>query len=170
MVRRLVEEGDEAAVLSVVRRLDVEIKKLHVDLVGAREGPGRHSERLTSDQLVFAELKMARQIAEERDVVAQDEEDSLADEGALGEEMKKRAPKPKAPPSPRKRREPPVSLPRVDNLLPVPDARDCPDCHAPTCHAPMVELPPEVTEAESGRRFFGGTTSTEAPFTPRSRC
>jgi len=154
VVGQLVDEGDKAAVLSVVRRLELEIRKLMLDLAKAKEGPGRHSEGVTSDQLalLFDELKLARQKAEEPDVVAQDEDDVLAGEGALDDELKKRAAKPEAPPVPRKRRDLPDSLPRVDNLLPVPeDARDCPDCHAP-----MVELAPEVMEVvdyEPGRVF-----------------
>jgi len=154
VVGQLLEEGDKAAVLSVVRRLELEIRKLSLDLAKAKEGPGRHSEGVTSDQLalLFDELKLARQKAEEPDVVAQDADDALSDEGALDDELKERAAKPKAPPLPRKRRDLPASLPRVDNLLPVPeDARDCPDCHAP-----MVELAPEVTEVvdyEPGRVF-----------------
>jgi len=152
VVGRLVEEGDKAAVLSVVRRLELEIRKLMLDLAKAKEGPGRHSEGVTGDQLalLFDELKMARQKAEEPDVVAQDEDDVLTDEGALDEELKERAAKPKPPPKQRKRRDLPASLPRVDNPLPVSeDAHDCPECHAP-----MVELEPEVTEVvdyEPGR-------------------
>ena len=152
VIEQLFDEGDKAAVLGVVERLELQIKKLQLDLAKVKEGAGRHSEGVTSDQLalLFDELKMARQKADAPDVVAEGEDDALADQAALDEELEKKARDPRPPPTGPRRRPAPPSLPRVDNHLPVPeDQHDC-----PKCHAPMVELAPEVTEVvdyEPGR-------------------
>ena len=154
VVGQLVDEGDKAAVLSVVRRLELEIKKLQLDLAKVKEGRGRHSEGVSSDQLalLFDELKMAQQKADSPDAVAQQEDDELAGKSALDEELRKKAARPKAPPKGPKRRPLPASLPRVDNVLPVPQDQH----HCPKCHVPMDELAPEVTEVvdyDPGRVF-----------------
>lgn len=144
VVGQLIDEGDRSAVLSVVKHLELQIKKLQLDLAKAKEGPGRHSEGVTSDQLglLFDELKMARQKAETPDETAAHEDDALAKKAALDKQLAKKAAAPKPPPTGPKRRPPPESLPRVDNHLPVPeDQHEC-----PTCSAALVELEPEVTE------------------------
>jgi len=154
VVGQLLDEGDKTAVLGVVRRLELEIKKLQLDLAKAKEGSGRHSEGVTSDQLalLFDELKLARQKAETADAVAQTEDDALSGQATLDEDLAKKAAQPKPPPKAPVRRPVPPSLPRVDNVLAVPE-----DQHAcPKCDVTTTALEPEVTEVidyEPGRVF-----------------
>ena len=134
--------------------MELHIKKLQLDLAKAKQGAGRHSEGVTSDQLalLFDELKMARQKAAEPDALAADEDDTLAGQSTLDEDIQKKAAAPKPPPKRPQRRTPPPSLPRVDNVLPVPEGHDA----CPKCDAPMTDLKPEVTEVidyEPGRVF-----------------
>lgn len=144
VVGQLVDDGNKSAVLKVVKQLELQIKKLQLELAKSKEGRGRHSEGVTSDQLalLFDELKMARQKAETPDVIAAQEDDALAQKAAFEEWLKKKAAEGKKPPKTSKQEAQLASLPHVDNPLPVPeDERDC-----PKCSMPMVELEPEVTE------------------------
>jgi len=144
VVGQLVDEGDKAAVLGVFKQLELQIKKLQLELAKSKEGRGRHSEGVTSDQLalLFDELKMARQKAETPDAIAAQEDDALAQKAAFDEWLKKKAAEGKKPPKASKQEAQLASLPHVDNPLPVPeDQHDCPKCSMPT-----VELEPEVTE------------------------
>ena len=144
VVGQLIDEGDRDAVLSVVEQMELVIKKLQLDLAQTKQGSGRHSEGVTSDQLalLFDELKMARQKAGTPDVIAESEDDELVGQSTMDDELKKKAAEPKAPPKAPERRPPPPSLPRVENPLPVPE-----DQHAcPECEEPLTEIEPEVTE------------------------
>ncbi len=144
VVSQLMEEGNTSAVLKVIQRLEREIKKLQLDLAKVKEGRGRHSEGVTSDQLalLFDELKMARQRAETPDAVAAQEDAALAEKAAFEEWLKKKAAAGKKPPKVSKQEEQLASLPHVDNPLPVPEEQ----VNCPTCSLPTVELEPEVTD------------------------
>ncbi len=154
VVGQLVEEGNKAGVLGVVREMELVIKKLQLDLAQAKQKAGRHSEGVTSDQLalLFDELKMARQKAETPDDIAVSEDDKLVGQSTIDDKLKKKAKEAKAPPKGPERRPPPASLPRVDNPLCVPEEQ-----HAcPECREPLTAIEPEVTEIidyEPGRVF-----------------
>ena len=148
VVASLIDDGDKDGVLTVIERLELEIKKLQLDLAKLKQGSGRHSEGVTKEQLalLFDELAAQRNAQAEAGGGADDVEDrrddTLAEVGDLDGELERQAKNPRKPPSRPKRRELPASLPRVDNLLPVPeDERSC-----PCCKAPMTELEPEVHE------------------------
>lgn len=147
VVANLIDDGDKAGVLSVVERLELEIKKLQLDLLKLKQGSGRHSEGLTTRQLalLFDELAAQRNaLAEVEGSEEADDgrDDTLTEVGGLDEELERRAKEPRQPPSRPARRKLPPSLPRVDNPLPVPESeRNCPHCEAP-----MTALEPEVHE------------------------
>ncbi len=150
VVAGLIDDGDKAGVLSVIERLELEIKKLQLDLARVKQGSGRHSEGVTKEQLALLFDKLAAQrnaLAEAGDEEnAQEVEDrrdeTLTDVGDLDGDLERHAKSPRQPPARPKRRELPASLPRVDNPLEVPEGERC----CPCCKAPMTELEPEVHE------------------------
>jgi transposase len=157
VVEGLIDDGDKDGVLSVVARLELEIKKLQHDLATLKNGKGRHSEGVTQSQLalLFDELAALRNAAtepEQAEAVQGGTDDTLAKVASLDEELKRNARKPRRPPSRPDRRPLPASLQRVDNPLPVPEA----ECTCPRCAAPMESLKPEIHEVldyEPGRLF-----------------
>lgn len=150
VVAGLIDDGDKAGVLSVIERLELEIKKLQLDLVKLKKGSGRHSEGVTESQLalLFDELAAQRNaLTEAGDAEGAEEaedrrDDTLTEFGGLDGDLERQAKSPRKPPSRPKRRELPASLPRVDNLLPVPESERC----CPCCEAPMTALEPDVHE------------------------
>jgi len=157
VVAALVKDGDAEGVLSVVERLELQIKKLQHDLNKLKGGKGRHSEGVTQSQLVllFDQLAAVRNAStdpEQAGATEQATDDPLCDVADLDEDLKRKANKPRKPPSRPERRALPASLPRVDNLLPVPEEQ----CICPKCAAPMARLQPEVHEVldyEPGHLF-----------------
>ena len=150
VVAGLIDDGDKAGVLSVIERLELEIKKLQLDLTKLKQGSGRHSEGVTKEQLalLFDELAAQRNALTEAgdagrlDEVEDRHDDTLTEVGDLDTDLEQQAKSPRKPPSRPKRRELPASLPRIDNPLPVPESeRSC-----PCCDAPMTVLEPDVHE------------------------
>ncbi|MBX3246521.1 MAG: IS66 family transposase [Myxococcales bacterium] len=148
MVAALIEDGDKEGVLKVVKRLELEIEKLQRDLARAKAPKGRHSEGITQTQLglLFNELAELRKSAandpEAAAAVEASVDESLSTLTAIDDELARKTKSPAAPPTSRKRRPLPASLPRVDNPLPVPDDA----CLCPECSAPMAVLEPEIHE------------------------
>jgi transposase len=146
VVAELIDDGDKVGVLKVIERLELEIKKLQLDLAKAKDSRGRHSEGVTREQLglLFDELAALREQGERSS--ARDEQDSTDDTlqklAALDAEAKVKAKNPPKPPSRPMRREYSPSLLRVDNVLAVP----CDQHTCPSCQQPLVQLEPEVTE------------------------
>lgn len=150
VVAALVDDGDKEGVLRVFRRLELEIEKLQRDLAKLKSAKDRHSEGVTREQLalLFEELASLRSASASADdssasTTEEVDRDEVAHEvGALDDELKRRAEKPRTPPKGPKRRPLPESLSRVDNVLPIPE-----EAHlCPTCREPMAALAPEVHE------------------------
>ena len=124
VVAELIDDGDKVGVLKVIERLELEIKKLQLDLAKAKDSRGRHSEGVTREQLglLFDELAALREQGERSS--ARDEQDTTDDTlqrlAALDAEAKEKAKNPPKPPSRPMRREYSPSLLRVDNVLAVP--------------------------------------------------
>lgn len=150
VVAGLIDDGDKAGVLSVIERLELEIKKLQLDLTKLKQGSGRHSEGVTKEQLalLFDELAAQRNALTEAgdtggvEHIEDRRDDTLIEVGDLDTGLEQQARSPRKPPSRPKRRELPASLPRVDNPLPVPESERC----CPCCDASMTVLEPDVHE------------------------
>src|SRR5690606_37710930 len=118
VVANLIDDGDKAGVLSVVERLELEIKKLQLELLQLTQGTGRHSEGLTTRQLalLFDELAAQRNaLAEVEGSEDADDgrDDTLTEVGGLDEDLERRAKEPRQPPSrPARRKLPPFAAAR----------------------------------------------------------
>ena len=143
VVGQLVEEGDKAAVLSVVRQMELHIKKLQLDLAqDEARSSGRHSEGVTSDQLalLFDELKMARQKAARPPTSSRQSEDGDAgravDDRRRASRRRPKRTEDRRPSAPERRHAAAVA---AAGREPAPGAGG-PRTRAPECEEPLTEI------------------------------
>jgi len=164
VVASLIDDGDKAGVLSVVERLELQIKKLQLDMARLKQGSGRHSEGVSTDQLAMLFDELAAQKPDSNEAssddgsseAAESNETKLADLGELDKDLEKKAKNPQEPPSRPGRRPLPKNLPRVDNYLPVPEDQWC----CPICREEMAKLTPRCMRCSTTIRAISSCAVT----------